>query len=210
VIPPTGALAVAQRVAPLNIPLARLGPRRVEGASTFSIVNVTMGGDSTPLDPVKEQFAAAQFFDMDDAEKLSRRSFEPFDAGVEIAGTGAPRADFQRHVDVTYEVIYFRKPRLPILFGLRDALLDLLVRFSAAGRCKASPTPRTPTGIGTPKVVLPAETFVVAGIDDLEPHAPGAVFTTESAAIVAMKAMVRNDARLAGKLQVVGSYEAAA
>jgi hypothetical protein len=209
VIPPTGALSVAQRVAPLNIRLARLGPRRVEGASTFSIVNVSMGGDPAPSDPVKEQFAAAQFFDMDDAEKLSRRSFEPFDAGVEIAGTGAPRADFQRHIDVIYEVIYFRKPRRPILFGLRDALLDLLVRFSAAGRCKASPTPRAPTGVGTPKVVLPAETFVVAGIDDLEPHAP-AVFTTESAAIVAMKDMVRKDARLAGKLQVVGSYEAAA
>ena len=41
---------------------------------------------------------------MSDAEKLSRRSFEPFDAGVEIAGGDAPRADFQRHVDVTYEV----------------------------------------------------------------------------------------------------------
>ena len=37
-----------------------------------------------------------QFLELSDAEKLSRRCFEPFDAGVEIAGGDQPRADFQR------------------------------------------------------------------------------------------------------------------
>ena len=38
----------------------------------------------------------AQFLDMSDAEKLSRRSFEPFDAGVAVARRRrAPRADFR-------------------------------------------------------------------------------------------------------------------
>ena len=179
-------------------------------AALCALVRGSVAEVGAPADAVQEEFAAAQFLDMDDAEKLSRRSFERFDAGVEIAGTTALRADFQRHVDLTYEVIYFRKPRRPIFFRLRDALLQLLVSTSAAGRCKVSPTPRVPTGIGTPKVVLPAETFIVAGIDNLEPHAPGLVFANESAAAVAMKEMVRKDARLAGKLQVVGSYEVAA
>ena len=50
----------------------------------------------------------AVHLDMSDAEKLSRRSFEPFQSGVDIAGGSKASADFKRGVDVTYEVIYFR------------------------------------------------------------------------------------------------------
>jgi Family of unknown function (DUF6603) len=207
VIPPLGALAVTQKIAPLDIPLARIGARRVDGPNTFSIVNVSLGG--LPVRTITEQFPAAQFLDLNDAEKLSRRSFEPFDAGVEIGG-GGPRADFQRHVEVAYEVIYFRKPRQPTFFRLRSAFLDILVSTSAAARSKFSATRRKPSGLGTPKVTLPVETFLVAGVDDLKPHASDLVFTSESAAVIAMKDAVHKDPRLAGKLQVVGAYEVAA
>jgi len=210
VIPPGGVLGVSQRVAPLGISLAHFGPRPIDGSANFSIVDVTVGQDGADTTPVTEQFAAAQFLDMSDAEKLSRRSFEPFQSGVDVAGGGKARADFKRGVDVTYEVIYFRKPRRSLLYKLAAALLDLYGATSAASRSRLSAVRRAPTGLGTPEVTLPTETFVVAGVTDLKPHAPDLVFTSESAAVIAMNDIVRKNVRLSGKLQVVGSFEAAA
>ena len=46
-------------------------------------------------------------------------------------------------------------------------------------------------------------------IDDLKPHA-AEWYSSQSAAMIAMKDVVRKDARLAGKLQVVSTYEMAA
>ena len=43
-----------------------------------------------------EQFAPAQFFEMDDAAKLSRPSFARYDAGIVIGADTAPQTDFRR------------------------------------------------------------------------------------------------------------------
>jgi hypothetical protein len=209
-MPPMGRLAVLQRVAPLNIPIQRLGPARVEGGSTFSIVNITLGGDQEEGLPITEQFAAAQFIDMSDDEKLSRKSFEPFAAGIQLGGAASCDTDFQRHADVTYEVVYIRKPRRRLFMSIQDKLMGLFVGMSAAAKSRSSTTPNSPTGLGTPKVALSTETFVVAGVADLAPHAPGLVFSSETAAVLAMHRIVANDTRLADKLQVVSSYEVAA
>jgi hypothetical protein len=212
VVSPTGALTASQKVAPLNLPLERMGAARIDGPNRISIVDVSLGAsaDPPPTRPVQEQFPPAQFLDLSDAEKLSRRSFEPFDAGVEIGGGSAPKASFQTKVDVAYEVVYAHKPRRPLRFLLRDAILDLLVAGSAAARSKRSAGKRAPSGVGTPKVALPTERFVVAGVDDLEPHAPGLTFPNESAAVIALEDAVARNPRLRGKLQVIPSYEAAA
>jgi len=147
---------------------------------------------------------------MNDAEKLSRRSYEPFTAGVSVAGGNAPNADFQRRVDVEYEVVYFRKPRRSLRLTLASTLLDLYSSITAAGRSKFSAARRAPTGLGTAKVTMPSETFVIASNDDLKAHSQTHVFTSEAAAAVALKELVNEDATLNGKLQVVSSYEVAA
>jgi hypothetical protein len=211
VVSPLGSLAVAQKVAPLNLALARVGARRVDGPNRFQIVDVSLGASSDPPATAVafEQFAAAQYLDLSDAERLSRRSFEPLEAGLEIAGGAAPKADVQTKVDVAYEVIYVRKPkRRRLLFALRDGLLDLLVQGSAAARSKLGATRTVPTGIGTPEVTLPTEQFAIAGISDLSPMAGG--FSSQTAAHAALQDAVANYPSLAVKLQVVSSFEHAA
>jgi hypothetical protein len=210
VIPPMGVLGVTQKIAPLGLALARFGSRHVDGSARFAIGNVTVGGVPAATTPAIDLFAPAQFLELSDAEKLSRRSYEPFAAGIEVNGANAPKADFQRGVDVVYEVIYFRKPRRRLLFQLGTALVELYTAVSAAARSRFGATRRAPTGLGTPKVTVPHETFVVAGVADLKAHAPDLVFSSEAAAAVAMRDLVAKDATLTGKLQVVGSYEVAA
>ena len=211
VVSPLGSLAVSQKTAPLNLPLARVGARRVEGSNRFAIVDVSLGAGIDPpaIIPAFEQFAAAQYLDLGDAERLSRRSFEPMEGGIEVAGGTAPRADFQSRVDVAYEVIYVRKPRRRLLFKLRDGLLDLLLSGSAAARSKLAQGKKVPTGVGTPKVSLPSEKFVVAGRDDLAPIGGGG-FASQAAAHAALEDAVANDPGLSGKLQVVSAFEVAA
>ena len=166
------------------------------------------GSDPPATASTFEQFAAAQYLDLSDAERLSRRSFEPLEAGVEIASGTAPKADAQTKVDVAYEVIYVRKPRRRLLFRLRDNVLDALLGGSAAARSRVARGKTVPTGIGTPKVTLPTEQFVVAGVSDLNPV--GGAYSSQTAAHAALQDAVANDPSLVGKLQVVSAYEAAA
>jgi hypothetical protein len=211
VLAPLGSLAVIQRVVPLGLKLARFGSRAAAGQPTYTIVDVQLGGAPFPNpQPLTEQFAPAQFLDMSDADKLSQRSFQPFAAGIELAGTAMPKADFQRCVDVVYEVIYFRKARRRLFFGLRDALVGLLVAISAAGRSKLSASRTAPTGLGTPRVALQQGSFAIAGISDLKRLDGTAIFASEAAAIEAVRLAAANDSSLAGKYQVVGSHEVAA
>src|SRR5688572_1348275 len=207
-VPPMGTFAIVQNVAPLGVPIQRLGPARIEDATSVTIVDVTIGGEVQRVRPRTDLFAAAQYLDMSDDEKLSRRPFEHFTAGIEIE-TAGPQADFERHADVAYEVIYLRKPRKPRVLKVRDGMLDQLVGMSAAAKSPGSATRKTPTGLGTPSVTMPAETFVIATVDTLAPHVD-LVFSSEAAAVQRMKTLVRDDRRLAGRLQVIERSEVAA
>ncbi len=78
-VPPMGALAVTQKVAPLGMPLQRFGARRVDGGARFSIVERHVSARRRRHRcQVASSSRPAQFLDMSDAEKLSRRSFEPY------------------------------------------------------------------------------------------------------------------------------------
>ena len=205
VVPPMGAPRRQPEVRAAQPASRPVSVRAVsKGANRFSIVNVKLGTDPTrrrrclsrSSSPPRNSLTSS------DAEKLSRRSFEPFEAGVEIAGGSAPSADAQKHVDVVYEVIYVRKPRRPLLFRLRDAILDLLVAGSAAGRSKLSAERTAPTGLGTPEVAFRAKSSSWQVSTTSRLMAPQR-FSSQSAAMAALKVAVANDAQLTNRLQVV-------
>jgi hypothetical protein len=79
--------------------LARFGTNPVAGPNPVTFA-VDSGG--LPSTEVSEQFAPAQFFDMDDAERLSRPSFVPMPSGVVVVDL-AWRVGATLAVDVVYE-----------------------------------------------------------------------------------------------------------
>jgi len=210
VLHPAGALAVAQKVVPLNLPLARVGARRVDGGTTFRIESVLIGTSSPAIDPVREQFAPAQFTDMSDAEKLSRPSFEALEGGVQVRGGDAPRTDFMRVIELTYEVFYVRKPRLRIFFALGRVLADFMVMASAAARSPLAKAHFKPSQVATPPVAFDTPGFAVASTENLQLHAPGFVFQSHAEAAAAQAKLVAADPKLSGKLQVLQQFELAA
>lgn len=77
---PYGQLSVRQQAAPLGIAITRIGRSPVAGGS--ETVTVTPAAGAPASAPSTGLFAASQFFDLSDDEKLSRPSFESFQDGV--------------------------------------------------------------------------------------------------------------------------------
>ena len=82
VLHPFGALEISQKIVPLNIAIQRIGASRPDRGSVFRIAAAQINSANVATTASTEQFAPAQFFDMDDAEKLSRPSFARYDAGI--------------------------------------------------------------------------------------------------------------------------------
>jgi hypothetical protein len=204
VVHPFGSLEVAQKIAPLGIVIQRFGATVPERGSVFRIADVKLGVDDAPTAPVREQFAPAQFFDMTDAEALSRPSFEDFDAGVAIGGDAPCRVDWMRVRDVAYEVIYLPEHH-PV--RVRFSMPDVLSAFSAASAAARSPMSRARTAPSAlaDRVSLRKERFAVASADDLTLHAPDLIFDTAIAADQAVRRLKAQRPELADRVVVVPS-----
>ncbi len=203
VLHPFGALEVAQKVVPLGLAIARVGAQPTQDGTTFRIDEVTLGTQATAVDPVLEAFAPAQFLDLSDSEKLARKSFERYGAGVRLAGGTAANADDVVAMDVVYEVIYVPERQAPTQFRLGKLRFDALARTAAVARSRFAFAARAPSALATPNVTVAGERFGVASTDDLTLSGANLVFASEAEARQALHAIVAADPGRAGALQVM-------
>jgi hypothetical protein len=131
---PLGRLRLTQTVAPLGVPLARFGSAAVLDAGPVKVDVVA--AMATPV-PAEELFAAAQFFDLSDEEKISKPAFVPHQAGVVLEGSA-----WSVTGPLTREVVYEEsngeerpKAGSRVLGALREEYLDWCV-IGAAGRAR--------------------------------------------------------------------------
>jgi hypothetical protein len=91
---PLGRLRVRQQVLPLARRLTKLGEGRIAAPMRFDLTAIAPHGvaglTGDQLRPVEEPFAAGQYEALSDQEKLSRPSFEPMAAGVELTSGTLP------------------------------------------------------------------------------------------------------------------------
>ncbi len=207
IVHPFGTLEISQKVVPLNLTIDRFGAQRPDNGKLFRISGVELGAGDAATDAAREQFAPAQFLDMSDAEKLSRKSFEKYDSGVRVGGGERPQADYFTELDVVYEVIYVPEKRKPVRFRLGKFLFDSLVRGSAVAQSDLSFEKRSPSGLGTDRVAVAQEKFAVATTSNLTLHADGPVFDSEAEAHAAMRLAVELNPALTSELQVVPTYQ---
>ena len=160
---PLARLTVRQGVVPLALKIQRFAGGTVPG-TRYDISAPVVGRKSTTTTPVDDQFAAAQFLELSDDEKLARPSFELMLAGVTFAGgditfgsqSVVSDMDFDRRIDGVTQ------PGPPP--RLSGTLATFAAGFGPAGR---SPL-REPDRVGQ-DLAIQAERFVVAGVDDLAP-----------------------------------------
>ncbi len=211
VLHPVGALIVSQRRVPLDLDIQKVGAQKAGDAKHFTVTVTTTGlgkrGDR------KEQFAMAQFLDLSNDEKLSRKGYELQDGGVVLSANG-PQSVSSRAVKriVRYEMIVFdskyKKTRFRF-FEFSGALFRHFLRGNAAAR---SPLSQATKKMYTPfveKVEMRQETYVVATNFDNKPLNPGTShFGSEAEAHDFLRREASANPALNGVLHVIPAHEA--
>jgi hypothetical protein len=106
---PMGTLQVKEKIVPLDLPITRYGNATPADGTEFSIDSVQINTQPENIQKVPDYFAAGQFLTLSDADKLSKPSFEKFDAGV-IIGSSAVKQGQDSHRPVTYQEHYIDDP----------------------------------------------------------------------------------------------------
>jgi hypothetical protein len=209
VVEPFGLLEVAQKVSPLAIAIQRFGATTPQSGSVFQIVDVAVGGQSIDTAATQEEFAPAQFFAMSDAEKLSRPSFNKYDAGISIGGAQLPAADFMRQRDVAYEVIYLPEHApVRVKFGMPLGLSQFSIAGAAAAQSPLSHARRAASPLGD-RVSVEDDRYVVVSTEDLGLFRSDLVFDTATAADLALQGLFSERPELAGTIQIMPAAAAA-
>jgi hypothetical protein len=203
VLHPFGALEISQKIAPLNIAIQKIGASRPDRGSIFRVAAQLNGVDAATV-PSREQFAPGQFFEMSDAEKLSRPSFASYDAGVVLGADIAPQTDFRRGRDVQYEVIYLPEHHpVKLFFKLAIGLFTAFARGGSAAQSSLSQERQAPSPVAAAPASIAAEHYAVVSMTDMTMHAAPLVFSSATAADHAVAQLVSRQPELLGTVQVV-------
>jgi hypothetical protein len=217
VVHPLARLEVHESVVPLGLTITHFGSAPVSGAASFAIAGYQIGdaqlNSAKGYEPIQDDFAPAQFFDLRDEEKLARPSFERHDAGVRLTGIGLTTCGGPVSKPMSYETSYVDQPGVlrtepppPSKSFVLDELSSVLA-IGASGRAAIRTAgDRRYTAAGAPVKVVPPS-FVIADRASLTSaglEAPGATYSDAAAALKA--AVAQNPARRSS-LQIVASHE---
>ena len=215
---PFGVLSIAQKVVPLNAEIQKFGNQAPSDGNRFAIEQVRVGPPNDREDlasaNVKEQFAPAQFFEMSDAQKLSAKSFEQYDAGVKITESEELAADYAARRDVAYEVFYMDRQREMLVDPGPDLVVVDGLAFSTwavGGAVAASPLShanRAKSALAPDAVEVLQEPYTVVTVGNLRPvNGDVAAAASEAEAIGLMREFIRDNPGLEGEIQVVPTFE---
>src|SRR5262249_32295334 len=157
-------LQVSQRLLPLDLTLDKFGDQKPADANRFAL-SVTSGALAKTRD-LQEQFAPAQFKNLDDAAKLSQPAYVPQDSGIELAvagttyGSGRAITRIVRY-DVTIIDTKLRRSFIKF-FVFAGALFNHFLRGASVARCELSAFRKAQTSPFSEPVAVAPETFAVA------------------------------------------------
>jgi hypothetical protein len=209
---PGGAATLRQTVVPLNRRITRFGAAKPEGPDRYTVTGVRMNAaPPQPATPVTEYFAAAQFDDLSDTEKLSRPSFERMDAGLRAGD--AVTIGLSVGAKLEYETIILDAPWQRRI-GPRYVLLqDLQLQMIQLGASAQAPFKTSGSNkfagakTATSKVSFDEDLFVVASTAEAT-AVPGLTATGSKGAVLAMLAdHLQAHPEDKDRLQVVPEHE---
>jgi hypothetical protein len=170
---PLGTLVFQQKLVPFGLRMAKASGSHIEGANEFfdGALQLTQDGQSVPAalqaEARSDFFAAAQFLEMSQDEKLAKPSFESFTAGYELGD------DNYEIGEVIEETLNYEEADLGVLpvpkrsrrIGLgayAQATHGALLRFGAAGQSAYRDRALTQPAQSTALRVDPAPVTVAA------------------------------------------------
>jgi hypothetical protein len=214
IVHPMGVLTVREKIVPLDVTITQYKNGTPSDGNYFSLGDIQINGTTTLKTPYQDYFAAGQFVNLSDADKLSRSSFEPFDAGAQILSSSTcAGAESVRNVSYDEYYIYDLFGPLPpaVLYIMPNGVFQAL---SHQGAGFLSPLKNTglnkyKIGPSTPAATLQEPSFVVASKDDLSVRSDivAATGTTYYQARAALNAHLAKNPQDAGNLQIMPTHE---
>ena len=184
---PLGSLVFQQKLVPLGLRLAKASGSKIDGANEFLGGALQLSQGAAPAEGKKlstrtDFFAAAQFLEMSQDDRMAKPSFEAFAAGYEMADDGY---DIGPAVGLTlgYEEADLgaaRRPRKARRLGT-DTYLEAkhgaLMRFGAAGLSPLRDRAAMQPAMATALRVNPAP-VIVTDKSGLQPVAGASLFAS--------------------------------
>jgi hypothetical protein len=216
IIHPAGVLTFSQRSLPLeDFLIQKFGTKKPAGVNQFKLTNANSDGTPIPADfvNVREQFAAANFSELSDSDKLSRRSFEKLPSGLKLSGTSDLFIGTPVQRPVTYELSYLRRKTLVFKGLVRLAIFayDRLVKGSAVRQSSLALQQNRISLNAPPATVLREETYAIASAVDMKSHVTNSqgpvLFATQAEAYQRQQELLAQNPNLVGQIQVVSHFE---
>lgn len=213
VLHPVGTLQVSQRAVPLDLTLDKDGNQQPSDANYFSLD--VSGGGLAKARTLQEQFAAAQFKNMDDAAKLSQPAFVPMDSGIELSAAGnvyGSGTAITRNVRYDLTIIDSNLRRVFRRFYVyTGSLFAHFLTGSSVTRSELSAHRKGQAQPYSQKVAMNSETFAVALQSNNKLYSSDAGgFKSQVAAQDYLSRTIARDPALTGTLHVLPHFEVAA
>lgn len=211
IVHPMGTLEVSQKVLPLDLKLNKIGNQKIKGPNKFTIKNITSNKKSLGITDVKDYFARAQYIEMKDAERLSRKSFEKYNSGAKITASEDIKVDHFETKEVKYELIYLEPNKYLFLadpmFVFSQSDYNCLLKGNAISKCTLSHAKNAKSQVAPEEVTIQQEQFAVVNTDNLSLYDKGSMVNSEAEALDMMTELIEEDPGLAEKIQVVPKFE---
>lgn len=137
---PLGTLVFQQKLVPLELRLDKVGGSRIDGANEYFAPRLDLSQDGVgaqELPPRHDFFAAAQFLELSEDERLDLPSFESYPAGYALSDDGfAFGTPIAAPLDYEIDELGVAQPRgrVPSMLAFDATLHAPMLRAGAAGR----------------------------------------------------------------------------
>jgi hypothetical protein len=210
VLHPIGILRVAQRAVPLGLEIQKIGNKKISDVSKLTVKVGSAG--LVERAKFREQFASAQFRDIDGASKLSAPGYEKFDAGSDISVTGTDvRTSHAVKRVILHELIVIDdnyKEHLVRFFNATIKWFEMLLSSNATARSPKSQQSKAQKAPFAEKIVAKETGFVIASAMDNAPWSGSRTYRSQAEAIDALKTQAKSYPKVANDLHVIPSAEA--
>ncbi len=211
VIHPVGVLTFSERALPLDVTIQKYGTHIPKDVNLFHVTSVKSGTTILTNNPVREKFAPANFFNLKDNEKLSRRSFEDNVSGFKLTASADLNIAPPVAKSVDYELSYLRKKRFTIVFAgiykYTKSLFKANLRANAVANSSLSYATNRISVNAPEEVKVQKEEFVVANKSDMKAYNETLVAGSYSEAAQMYADLVSKQPELKNKVQILSNYE---
>ena len=209
VLHPLGTLRISQKAVPLDLTIDKVGNQKTKDARRFAI-NATAGGLQKKND-VMEQFAIAQYQEMDDASKISRPAFERVHGGVNLSAAGQDlnASKVVKRV-VRYEQILIDTGFQPFVQNFMKFALGLFTHYlngSSVTKSDLSSKINTQKNPFAEKIRTQEEAYTVVFRSNNQPINETATFTSQAMAHEYLRQAIAQDPNNMDAMQVIPQYE---